>query len=124
MLYGYRKLYSPCVNRWCLQGIAEDVETRFDTSNYETDKPLPKEKNRNVIGIVKDGLEGQIMKESVGLIAKTFGYEKPKDTKKCIIKRKPKFQDYKGCLRAAQIENIINYLEKKKLMQIVFKKNS
>ena len=25
--------------------IAEDVETRFDTSNYELDKPLPKGKN-------------------------------------------------------------------------------
>ena len=25
--------------------IAEDVETRFDTSNYELDRPLPKEKN-------------------------------------------------------------------------------
>ena len=24
--------------------IAEDVETRFDTPNYELDKPLPKEK--------------------------------------------------------------------------------
>ena len=24
--------------------IAEDVETRFDTSNYELDKPLPKGK--------------------------------------------------------------------------------
>ena len=26
--------------------IAEDVETRFDTSNYELDWPLPKGKNR------------------------------------------------------------------------------
>ena len=24
--------------------IAEDVETRFNTSNYELDRPLPKEK--------------------------------------------------------------------------------
>ena len=24
--------------------IAEDVETRFDTSNFELDRPLPKEK--------------------------------------------------------------------------------
>ena len=24
--------------------IAEDVETRFDTSNYKLDRPLPKEK--------------------------------------------------------------------------------
>ena len=26
------------------KSIAEDVETRFDTSNYELDKPLPKGK--------------------------------------------------------------------------------
>ena len=25
--------------------IAEDVETRFDTSHYKLDKPLPKRKN-------------------------------------------------------------------------------
>ena len=26
--------------------ITEDVENRFDTSNYELDRPLPKEKNK------------------------------------------------------------------------------
>ena len=26
--------------------IAEDVETRFDNSNYELDRPLPKDKKR------------------------------------------------------------------------------
>ena len=26
--------------------IAEDVETRFDTSNFEIDRPLPKGKNK------------------------------------------------------------------------------
>ena len=31
--------------------IAEDVETRFDTSNFKTDKPLTKGKNKKVIGI-------------------------------------------------------------------------
>ena len=29
--------------------IAEDVETKFDTSNYKLDRPLPKEKNKEVI---------------------------------------------------------------------------
>ena len=29
--------------------IAEDVETRFDTSNYEFDRPLPKGKKSNSI---------------------------------------------------------------------------
>ena len=34
--------------------IAEDVETRFDTSNYELGRPLMKGKNKEVIGIMKD----------------------------------------------------------------------
>ena len=29
--------------------IAEDVENRFDTSDYELDRPLPKIKNKKVI---------------------------------------------------------------------------
>ena len=47
--------------------IAEDAETRFDTSNYELDRPLPKGKNKKVIGIITDELlGGQIMKEIFG----------------------------------------------------------
>ena len=34
--------------------IAEDVETRFDTSNFELDRPLPKGKNEIVIALMKD----------------------------------------------------------------------
>ena len=30
--------------------IAKDVETRFNTSNYELSRPLAKEKNKKVIG--------------------------------------------------------------------------
>ena len=33
--------------------IAEDVQTRFDTSNYELDRPLSKEKNIIVMIIIK-----------------------------------------------------------------------
>ena len=50
--------------------IAKDVEKRFGTSNYEIDRPLTKEKNNKVIGIIKDELGGQIMKKLVGLRAK------------------------------------------------------
>ena len=32
--------------------VAEDVETRFDTSNVELGRPLPKVKNKKVIGLV------------------------------------------------------------------------
>ena len=41
----------------------KDVETRFDTSNYELDRPLPKGKNKKVIGLMKDELGGKIMAE-------------------------------------------------------------
>ena len=73
---------------------------------------------------MKDKLDGQIMKEFVGLRAKTYSYlndnndedKKAKGTKKCVMKRKLKFQDYKNYLEAAQTENKINHLEKIKLM--------
>ena len=35
--------------------------------------------------------------------------------KKCVIKRKLKFEDYKNCLKATQLENKINHPEKKKI---------
>ena len=41
--------------------IAEDVETRFDTWNYELDRPLSKWKTENVIGLLKNKLGGKIM---------------------------------------------------------------
>ena len=47
--------------------IAEDVETRFDTSNYELDRPLPNGKNKKVIGLMKDELGEKIMIKFVGL---------------------------------------------------------
>ena len=42
--------------------------------------------------------------------------------KKCIIKRKLKFETYKNCLAASQLDNEINYIQKMKLMKIVLKK--
>ena len=52
----------------------EDVETRFNTSNYELDKPLPKVKNKKVIGLTKGELGGKIMTKFVGRRAKTYSY--------------------------------------------------
>ena len=103
--------------------IAEDIETIFDTSNFEIDRPVSKGKNKKVIGLMKDELGRQTMKEFVGLTAKTYSYlkdnndedKKVKDTRKCVIIRKLKFNDYKNCLEAAQIERKINYLRKKKI---------
>ena len=54
------------------QDVSQDIETRFDTSNYELDKPLTKRKNKKVIGLINDELGEQIMTEFVGLRAKTY----------------------------------------------------
>ena len=74
--------------------IFDDVERWFDTSNYdENDKrPLPIGKNKNVIGLLKDELGGNIIKEFCALRAKTYSYlmgddsevKKAKGTKKNI----------------------------------------
>ena len=45
--------------------IANDAEKRFDTSNYECDRPLPTGKNKKVIGLMKDELGGRIITEFV-----------------------------------------------------------
>ena len=71
--------------------IAEDVEARFDTSNFAIDRPLPKGKNEKAIGLMKDELGGQFMKKIVGLRATTHtslkdNNEIAKGTKKCAIK--------------------------------------
>ena len=39
--------------------IGEDVETRFDTSNYELYRPLPKGQNKKVTGLRNDKLRGK-----------------------------------------------------------------
>ena len=43
------------------EDIASDVENRFDTSNYEVNRPLPTGKNKKVIGLMKDELGGKII---------------------------------------------------------------
>ena len=86
--------------------IAQDVEERFDTSNYDVDRPLPKGKNKKVICLMKDELGGGIITEFVALRPKTYSYmtdefiemKKAKGSKKCVIKKMLKFEDYKKCL--------------------------
>ena len=39
--------------------IAEDAETRFDTSSYELDRPLHKGKNEKAVGLIKGKLRGK-----------------------------------------------------------------
>ena len=85
--------------------IADEVEARFDTSGYVPDRPLPVEKNKKVIGLMKDELGGEIMKEFVSLRPKMYSYrvgnsepKKCKGIKKCVVKKTISFGDYKKCL--------------------------
>ena len=80
---------------------------------------------------MKNELGGKNMKEFIGLREKICNYlkdnndedKKAKGTKKCVIKRKLKFENYKNCLEATQLDNKIKYLEKHILIQIVLKKS-
>ena len=58
---------------------------------------------------MKDELGRKITIKFVGLTAKTCEDKKAKGTKKCVVKRKLKFENNKNCLEATQIENKINY---------------
>ena len=59
----------------------------------------------------------------MGLRAKTYSYliddssedKNTDDSKKCAIKRKHKFENYKKWLEATQLENKINHLEKNEI---------
>ena len=45
--------------------ISDDVDNRFDTSNYDVKRPLLMRKNKKVIGLMKDELGGEIITEFV-----------------------------------------------------------
>ena len=91
--------------------IVSDVENRFDTSNYEVNRLLPTGKNKNVISLMKDELGGNIITEFVTLRPKTYSFltddgkedKKANGTKKCLIKKMIKFNDYKKCLLNGEI---------------------
>ena len=88
------------------EDISNDVEKRFDTSNYKIKRPLPIGKNKKVIGLMRDELRVKIATEFEAVRPKTFSYlvddgnsdKKAKKTKKCVIKLRLTFTDYKDCL--------------------------
>ena len=74
---------------------------------FDDDKrPLSRGMNKKVIGLMKDELEGTIMREFVALRPKTYSHltdvdnnvKKAKATKECVIKRILQFNDFKNCL--------------------------
>ena len=81
---------------------------RNDTSNYDKNDKilLPIGKNKKVPGLFKDELRGKIMTEFVALRPKPYAYidddgnkhKKSEGTKRCVIKEKTMFQNFKDCL--------------------------
>ena len=98
----------------------KDAETRFDTLNYELDIPLPRGKNKKVIGLMKEKLGGKILKKFAALGANTYNFltdnsnkdRNTKGTKKVYHKNKARFEDYKICLKATKLENRLNLPKK------------
>ena len=90
------------------EDIVNDVERWFDTSNYDKNdkRPLPIGKNEKAIGLFKDELGGKIMTEVVANRAKTYAYlldddreiKKVKGVKRCVIKRRLMFENYRDSL--------------------------
>ena len=88
--------------------ISNDVERWFDTSNYDENnkRPLQIGVNKKVIGIFKDESGKKIMKEFCALRAKTYSYlmeddseiKKAAGVKRCVIKRRLMFENYKNSL--------------------------
>ena len=76
-----------------------------DISNYDKNdkRPLSMGMNKKLIGLFKDELGGKIMKEFCALRAKTYTYlmdddneiKKTNGIKKCVIKRRLMFENYK-----------------------------
>ena len=54
--------------------IANNLEKRFDTSNYGIERRLSVGKNKKVIGLTKHELGVKIMTEFVGFRPKTYSY--------------------------------------------------
>ena len=88
--------------------INNDVERSFHTSNYDKNdkKPLQIGVNKKVIGMFKNELGEKIMKEFCAFRAKTYTYlmdddsenKKAKGVKRCIVKRRIMFENYRDSL--------------------------
>ena len=111
--------------------ISNDVENRFNTSGYKDNDsralstPLPLGKNKKVIGLMKDELGGNIMREFIALRPKMCAYKiesdefkKCKGIKKCVVEKDIKFEDYKRCLMTGEMKYRLQMTFRSKLHKI------
>ncbi|XP_065668188.1 uncharacterized protein LOC136088409 [Hydra vulgaris] len=91
--------------------ISEDIEDKFDTSEFNPKHPAISNVgfkvglNKKVIGMFKDETGGAQIEEFVGLRSKLYSYKvHGKDNKKCkgvkknVVKKYITHEDYKDCL--------------------------
>ena len=88
--------------------ISQDIETKFDTSDYPKEHPsgILTGVNKKVIGMFKDEVAGKQLTHFVGLRPKLYSFkvEEDKTTKKCkgmkknVVKKGIQFEDYVKCL--------------------------
>ena len=91
--------------------ISKEVESKFDTSEFNKDHPAVNSvgfkvgANKKVIGMFKDETSGKQIEEFVGLSPKSYSYKlnekdykKAKGVKKNVVKKYITHEDYKGCL--------------------------
>ena len=88
--------------------INNNIKRWFDTSSYDKNDKIPLQVgvNKKVIGMFKEELGGKIMKEFCTVRAKTYTYlkdddsenKKAKEVKRCIVKRRLMFENYKDSL--------------------------
>ena len=88
--------------------IADDIQARFDTSEYPKNHPsgIKTGINKKVLGMFKDEAAGKQIDEFVGLRAKLYSYKmfegdehkKCKGIKRSVVKTKITHDDYKACL--------------------------
>jgi hypothetical protein len=92
--------------------ISNDVETRFDTSEYPKEHPsgIKTGVNKKVVGMFKDEAAGKQIEEFVGLRAKLYSYKmwdgkenkKCKGVKKNVVEHTITHEDYKNTLFSRQ----------------------
>jgi hypothetical protein len=91
------------------EDIKKDADKWFDTSNYNKEHPLYNIKNKMVLGKMKDECGGKQILEFVRLRSKLYSYitedsveKKCKGIKKCIVKNRVTFEEYKDCLKSGK----------------------
>ena len=85
--------------------MAEDIDL-YDTSDYPKDRPLYSDKNKKVLGKMKDECAGKPIAEYVWLRSKMYSImkadekniKKAKGIKKNVVKKQIKHEEYKEAL--------------------------